>query len=81
MCTNMTMRTSSSCFEDLFTIRVGEEDVELREEDTLIIPPDTVHAPVSAGAEGCELIGMLVTNIRSFQPDGSEIGVGFESLR
>jgi quercetin dioxygenase-like cupin family protein len=64
-----------------FTIRVGEEDVELREGDTLIIPPDTVHSPVSAGAEGCELIGMSVTNIRSFQPDGSEIGVGFESLR
>jgi quercetin dioxygenase-like cupin family protein len=64
-----------------FTIRVGEEDIELREGDTLIIPPYTIHTPISASAEGCELIGMSVTNIRTFQPDGTEIGVGFESLR
>jgi quercetin dioxygenase-like cupin family protein len=63
-----------------FTLRVGDEEVTIREGDTLIIPPDTVHTPVAAGPEGCELIGMSVANIRSFQPDGTEIGVGFESL-
>ncbi len=39
-----------------------------------------VHTPVAAGPDGCELIGMSVAGIRSFQPDGAEIGVGFESL-
>jgi len=63
-----------------FTLRVGDEEVTIREGDTLIIPPYTVHTPVAAGPEGCELIGMSVANIRSFQPDGTEIGVGFESL-
>ena len=64
-----------------FTLRVGEEDVTLGEGYTLIIPPDTVHTPVAAGPHGCELIGMSVAGIRSFQPDGTEIGVGFESLK
>jgi quercetin dioxygenase-like cupin family protein len=64
-----------------FTLRVGDEDVTIREGDTLIIPPNTVHTPLAAGPEGCELIGMSVADIRSFQPDGAEIGVGFESLR
>ena len=63
-----------------FKLRVGDEDVTIREGDTLIIPPDTVHTPLEAGPEGCELIGMSVADIRSFQPDGTEIGVGFESL-
>jgi quercetin dioxygenase-like cupin family protein len=63
-----------------FTLRVGGKEVTIREGDTLIIPPDTVHTPVAAGPEGCELIGMSVADIRSFQPDGTEIGVGFESL-
>jgi quercetin dioxygenase-like cupin family protein len=64
-----------------FTLRVGDEDVTLGEGDTLIIPPDTVHTPVAAGPDGCELIGMSIAGIRSFQPDGTEIGVGFESLK
>jgi quercetin dioxygenase-like cupin family protein len=63
-----------------FTLRVADEEVTIREGDTLIIPPDTVHTPVAAGPEGCELIGMSVAAIRSFEPDGTEIGVGFESL-
>jgi quercetin dioxygenase-like cupin family protein len=63
-----------------FTLRVADEDVTLRDGDTLIIPADTVHTPVAAGPEGCELIGMSVADIRSFRPDGTEIGVGFESL-
>jgi quercetin dioxygenase-like cupin family protein len=63
-----------------FTLRLGDEEVTIREGDTLIIPPDTVHTPVAAGPEGCELIGMSVAGIRSFEPDGAEIGVGFESL-
>jgi quercetin dioxygenase-like cupin family protein len=63
-----------------FTIRVADEDITPHEGDTLIIPPDTVHTPVAAGPEGCELIGMSVADIRSFEPDGAEIGVGFESL-
>jgi quercetin dioxygenase-like cupin family protein len=63
-----------------FTLRVGDEEVTIREGDTLIIPPDTVHTPVAARPDGCELIGMSVADIRSFQPDGTEIGVGFESL-
>ena len=63
-----------------FTLRVADQDVTLHEGDTLIIPPDTVHTPVAAGPEGCELIGISVAGIRSFQPDGTEIGVGFESL-
>lgn len=63
-----------------FTLRVGDEEVTIREGDTLIIPPNTVHTPLAAGSEGCELIGMSVANIRSFHPDGTEIGVGFESL-
>lgn len=46
----------------------------------MIIPPDTVHTPLAAGPEGCELIGISVADIRSFEPDGTEIGVGFESL-
>jgi quercetin dioxygenase-like cupin family protein len=65
----------------IFTLRVGEVDVTLGEGDTLIIPPDTVHTPVAAGPDGCELIGMSVAGIRSFQPNGTEIGVGFESLK
>jgi mannose-6-phosphate isomerase-like protein (cupin superfamily) len=56
-----------------FTIRVGSEDLTLNEGDTLIIPPDTVHTPVAAGPEGCELIGMSIAAIRSFYPDGTEI--------
>jgi mannose-6-phosphate isomerase-like protein (cupin superfamily) len=63
-----------------FRLRVADEEVTLREGDTLIIPPDTVHTPLAAGPEGCELIGMSVGHIRSFQPDGTEIGVGVESL-
>jgi quercetin dioxygenase-like cupin family protein len=63
-----------------FTLRVADKDVTLREGDTLIIPPDTVHTPLSAGPEGCELIGMSVAEIRTFRPDGTEIGVEFESL-
>ena len=63
-----------------FTLRVADEEVTLRAGDTLIIPPDTVHTPLAAGPEGCELIGMSVGHIRSFQPDGTEIGVGVESL-
>lgn len=63
-----------------FTLRVGDEEVRLEAGDTLIIPPDTVHTPVAAGPDGCELIGMSVAGIRSFQPDGTEIGVGFETL-
>jgi quercetin dioxygenase-like cupin family protein len=63
-----------------FTLQVADEQVTIREGDTLIIPPDTVHTPVAAGPEGCELIGMSVAAIRSFEPDGTEIGVGFESL-
>ncbi len=64
-----------------FTLRVDDEEVTLHPGDTLIIPPDTVHTPVAAGPDGCELIGMSVAAIRSFQPDGTEIGVGFESLK
>ena len=63
-----------------FTLQVEDEVVTIAEGDTLIIPPDTVHTPVAAGPEGCELIGMSIAGIRSFQPDGTEIGVGFESL-
>jgi quercetin dioxygenase-like cupin family protein len=63
-----------------FTLRVGDEEVTIGEGDTLIIPPNTVHTPVAAGPQGCELIGMSLADIRSFQPDGTEIGVGFESL-
>lgn len=63
-----------------FTLRVAGEDLTLHTGDTLIIPPDTVHTPVAAGPEGCELIGISVAAIRSFRPDGTEIGVGFESL-
>lgn len=63
-----------------FTLRVADQEVTLCEGDTLIIPADTVHTPVAAGSDGCELIGMSVAEIRSFRPDGTEIGVGFESL-
>lgn len=64
-----------------FTLRVGEEEVTLDAGDTLIIPPDTLHTPVAAGPDGCELLGMSVAGIRSFGDDGTEIAVGFESLQ
>jgi quercetin dioxygenase-like cupin family protein len=35
-----------------FTLRVADEEVTLREGDTLIIQPDTVHTPVAAGPDG-----------------------------
>lgn len=63
-----------------FTLRIGDDEVTITEGDTLIIPPDTVHTPVAAGPNGCELIGMSIADIRSFQTDGTEIRVGFESL-
>jgi quercetin dioxygenase-like cupin family protein len=63
-----------------FTLRIEDEEVTIAQGDTLIIPPDTVHTPVAAGPEGCELIGMSIAAIRSYLPDGTEIGVGFESL-
>jgi quercetin dioxygenase-like cupin family protein len=33
-----------------FTLRVGDEEVTIRDGDTLIIPPNTVHTPLAAGA-------------------------------
>jgi mannose-6-phosphate isomerase-like protein (cupin superfamily) len=63
-----------------FTLQIEDGLVTIAEGDTLIIPSDTVHTPVAAGPEGCELIGMSIAGIRSFQADGTEIGAGFESL-
>ncbi len=55
-----------------FIIRVGNEDVTLNAGDTLIIPPHTVHSPIAAGPEGCELVGMSVASVRIFDPAGKE---------